>query len=88
MTISTEIKTPSCKRDTCKIGVFGHVGNKNLGDEAIISAVIENIRIRLPHAQVLGFTTNAKDTRVRHNIPAYPIRRQVAGKHDNVVEST
>ena len=31
-----------------KIGVFGDVGNENLGDEAIIAAVIQNITRRYP----------------------------------------
>jgi polysaccharide pyruvyl transferase WcaK-like protein len=70
-----------------KIGIFGHVGNKNLGDEAIISAVIDNIRIRLPQAQIIGFTTNAEDTATRHNIPAHPIRRQIAGKRGGAVQA-
>lgn len=33
-----------------KIGVFGHYGNRNLGDEAIITAVIQNPKRELSHA--------------------------------------
>ena len=58
-----------------RIGVFGHVGNENLGDEAIISAVIQNIKSRCPKAQIYGFTCNPADTEKRHNITAFPIRR-------------
>lgn len=58
-----------------KIGIFGHVGNKNLGDEAIIAAVIQNIRSRYPTAEIAAFTINPHDTRERHAIPAFPIRR-------------
>ena len=58
-----------------RIGVFGHVGNENLGDEAIISAVIQNIKRRCPEAQIYGFTINPADTEKRHKIPAFPIRR-------------
>ena len=58
-----------------RIGVFGHVGNGNLGDEAIISVVIQNIKRRYPSAEVYGFTVNPEDTRERHNITAFPIRR-------------
>ena len=58
------------------IGIFGHVGNQNLGDEAIIAAVIQNIRLRYPGAQICGFTINPADTAERHKIRAFPIRRQ------------
>jgi polysaccharide pyruvyl transferase WcaK-like protein len=58
-----------------RIGIFGHVGNQNLGDEAIIAAVIQNIRERVPDVDITGFTIRPDDTRARHNISAFPIRR-------------
>ncbi len=58
-----------------KIGIFGHVGTQNLGDETIIAAVIQNIRLRFPDAQICAFTFNPEDTTRRHGIAAYPIRR-------------
>jgi len=61
------------------IGIFGHVGNKNLGDEAIVAAVIQNIRLRYPDANIYGFTTNPEDTTNRHKIAAFPIRRIAVG---------
>ena len=57
------------------IGVFGHVGNSNLGDEAIITSVIANIRERLPTAVIRGFTLRPADTHERHKIAAFPLRR-------------
>jgi polysaccharide pyruvyl transferase WcaK-like protein len=60
-----------------KIGVFGHVGNENLGDEAIIAAVIQNITRRYPNVEIHGFTINPEDTRQRHKIAAFPIRRKI-----------
>ena len=57
------------------IGVFGHYGNNNLGDEAIILAVIQNIRKRLPHAEITCFSINPNDTSQRYHVTAYPIRR-------------
>ena len=39
-----------------KIGVFSHGGLKNLGDEALFAAVIQNVRLRVPDAQIVGFT--------------------------------
>ncbi len=57
------------------VGVLGHVGTKNLGDEAIMRAVLENIWRRYPDAEIRGFTINPEDTQERHGIPAFPIRR-------------
>ena len=56
------------------IGIFGHYGNCNLGDEAIIEATIENLRVLRPNVQLYGFSINPDDTSQRYNIPAYPIR--------------
>ena len=61
--------------EAIRIGVFGHVGNRNLGDESIIAAVVENIRDLLPEAEIYGFTMNPADTTERHGIPAFPLRR-------------
>src|SRR5256885_6054797 len=58
-----------------KIGVFSHGGTRNLGDEALLAAVIQNVRIRIPTAEVLGFTINPQDTQQRHGITSFPIRR-------------
>jgi len=58
-----------------RIGVFGHVGNENLGDEALIAAVVQNVRRRYPEAELRGFTVRPQDTEQRHGIPAFSIRR-------------
>jgi polysaccharide pyruvyl transferase WcaK-like protein len=58
-----------------KIGVFSHGGLKNLGDEALFAAVVQNVRLRVPDAQIIGFTANPEDTELRHEIPACPIAR-------------
>ncbi len=57
-----------------RVGILGHVGNENLGDEAIIAAVIQNIRRRWPDAEINGFTLVPADTEERHGIRSYPIR--------------
>lgn len=59
-----------------RIGIFGHVGSGNLGDEAIFSVVIQNIRSRYPSAEICCFTINPDDTSQRHKLDAYPIRRR------------
>ena len=58
-----------------RIGVFGHVGNQNLGDEALIAAVLQTVRRRYPEAELRGFTGRPHDTERRHRIPAFPIAR-------------
>ncbi|MGH8611484.1 MAG: polysaccharide pyruvyl transferase family protein [Gammaproteobacteria bacterium] len=57
-----------------KIGIFGHYGNHNLGDEATIEAVVQNLRQRLPEAKLYGFSVVPSDTSQRYNVPAYGIR--------------
>ncbi len=57
------------------IGVFGHYGHENLGDEATTTAVIQNIHLRVPNAAVVGFSMEPADTRMRYGIVAHPIRR-------------
>ena len=56
------------------VGVFGHYGNENLGDEAIIEAAIQAIRAFSPTARIYGFSINPTDTAQRYGIPAFPIR--------------
>lgn len=58
-----------------RIGIWGHYGTFNLGDEAIITAVIENILRRRPDAQLVGFSSNPRDTVSRYRVPAFPVRR-------------
>jgi polysaccharide pyruvyl transferase WcaK-like protein len=58
-----------------RIGVFGHYGNKNLGDESIIEAAIQNIRTKIPSAKIVGFSMNPDDTSRRYKIAAFPIRQ-------------
>lgn len=57
-----------------KVGVFGHYGTDNLGDEAIIAAVLQNIRKHVIDPEIVGFSMRPNDTMVRHKIKAYPIR--------------
>ena len=70
-------------RGAPRIGILGHVGNGNLGDEAIIAAVIESIRRRVPAADICCFTSNPADTRARHGVPSFPLRR-ATGRSETV----
>ena len=67
---SSESTSPSIR-----VGILGHVGNENLGDEAIIAAVIQNVRRRWPDAEIRGFTIQPIDTEERHGIVTFPLRR-------------
>jgi polysaccharide pyruvyl transferase WcaK-like protein len=58
-----------------KIGVFSQGGLKNLGDEVLFAAVLQNVRARIPDAEIIGFTVNPEDTNQRHGIPAFPVCR-------------
>lgn len=57
-----------------RIGILGHYGNQNLGDEAIIEAAIDSVRRHFPEADISCFSIDPNDTRIRHGVPAYPIR--------------
>lgn len=57
-----------------KIGVFGHYGNQNLGDEAITTATIQSIQRHFPSAGIVGFSIKPDDTTKRYGIEAFPIR--------------
>lgn len=61
-----------------RVGVLGHYGNDNLGDEAIIQAVIQNLRRRVPDVDVVCFSVNPANTRARHGVEAHPISRFAA----------
>lgn len=58
-----------------RIGLLGHIGTRNLGDEAILASVIQNIRLRRPGAEIVGFTANPEDTFQRHGLRSFPIRQ-------------
>ena len=63
-----------------RVAILGHVGKANLGDEAIIASVIQNIRDRIPQAEIFGITLDPEDTHARHGIRSFPLRRASAAK--------
>jgi polysaccharide pyruvyl transferase WcaK-like protein len=64
-----------------RIGIWGHYGGCNQGDDLVVTTLIANIRARIPDAQIVGFCLNPADTRQRHGIPAFAIYR-FAERHD------
>ena len=66
-------------RKSHKIGLLHHMGGGNLGDDASLAAVMQNIKTRWPDAEFVGFSMNPGDTLKRHGIVTYPIRAQTWG---------
>ena len=62
------------KGDHPVVGIFGHYGNHNLGDESIIQASISQVRKRLPAVEVCCFSLRPGDSSRRHQVEAYSIR--------------
>lgn len=67
------------------IGVLAHIGNLNLGDEAIVGAVLQNVRARRPDEELFVLTINPADTASRHRVRALPLRR--AGSHAGAIQA-
>jgi polysaccharide pyruvyl transferase WcaK-like protein len=79
-----QLRIPVQKGRACyRVGVFGHYGHRNLGDEAITEAVIQNLRRRCATVQLAGFSMDPEDTARRYGIPAYRIRRQKSKPPEN-----
>jgi polysaccharide pyruvyl transferase WcaK-like protein len=55
-----------------RICFYGNFGAGNLGNEATLQAVIEQVLRRWPDGRLLCFCTNPRDVRTRHNIAALP----------------
>ncbi|MGQ9675355.1 MAG: polysaccharide pyruvyl transferase family protein [Chloroflexota bacterium] len=50
-----------------RVGILGSYGGLNLGDEAILQVMIEQLRASLP-VEITVFSRNADDTRRRHQV--------------------
>ena len=55
-----------------RICFYGNFGAGNLGNEATLQAVIEQIVRRWPDGRLLCFCTDPQDVRARHHIAALP----------------
>jgi polysaccharide pyruvyl transferase CsaB len=51
-----------------KIGITGSYGGLNLGDEAILQSMIEQLRREVPGVEITVFSRNAEDTKRRHKV--------------------
>ena len=50
------------------VGLQEHLGTGNLGDEATVDAVLQQIRLRCPDTTIVAISLNPLDTEVRHGI--------------------
>ena len=64
------------------VAILGHYGAANLGDEAIIQAVIRCFDLRLHGGKIIGISANPNDTKKRHGITAFPVRRYFATRSE------
>jgi polysaccharide pyruvyl transferase CsaB len=59
-----------------KIGITGSYGGLNLGDEAILHSILDQLCHALPDAEITVFSRNADDTKRRHKVErAVPVRK-------------
>ena len=55
-----------------RVGIVGHYGVGNLGDDTVVAILIKKIRDRYPNAEYAGFCLIPPDTERRHGIKAFP----------------
>jgi polysaccharide pyruvyl transferase WcaK-like protein len=60
-----------------RIGLLEHCGTGNLGDDATVATVLQQIKRRWPRASVIGLSLDPEDSERRHGIPCFAIRQSV-----------
>jgi len=60
-----------------RIGLLHHCGTGNLGDDATVTTVLQQIKSRWPTASVVGLSLDPLDSERRHGIPCFAIRQSV-----------
>ena len=87
-TPSTELNAATDAQAPPYRGFSGINGNKNLGDEAIIEAIINNLRHHLGDPEIYCFSIDPFDSAQRHGVRAFPIRyrRDFFAKHHGYIE--
>lgn len=68
------------KRRLYHIGIVGSYGGLNLGDEAILQSIVQQIRASVK-ARITVFSRDAEDTRQRHAIDAAVPTRNLKGEY-------
>lgn len=63
-------------KNTVNVGITGSYGGLNLGDEAILQSMIEQLRREIPGVEITVFSRDAEDTKTRHHVErAVPVRK-------------
>ena len=63
-------------KEIYRVGITGSYGGLNLGDEAILQAIIAQLRKDLPKVEITVFSRDAEDTKRRHQVErAVPVRK-------------
>jgi len=63
------------KKRIQRIAILGYFGVGNLGDEAVVGILLENLRRQWTDADIFAICLNPEDTEKQHGIRAFPIRR-------------
>jgi polysaccharide pyruvyl transferase WcaK-like protein len=58
------------------VGLIGPFGTPNLGNEATLAAVIQNLSRLEPGINIIGFSNHTREAHYRHKIPIFPLSRQ------------
>jgi polysaccharide pyruvyl transferase CsaB len=69
-----------------RVGITGSYGGLNLGDEAILEAILRPLREEL-NAEVIVFSRDVKDTARRHGVEALPVRTMTKDESREVVRT-
>ena len=64
-----------------RIALWGLFGQKNIGNEFTLEAVVHNIRERLPEAELFIVCTNPEDASCRYDLPAFAISAPYRSNH-------
>jgi polysaccharide pyruvyl transferase WcaK-like protein len=67
------------------IGIFGHYGNQNLGDEAIIESMIKNLYRISPDLNISCLSINPFDSAERYKVKSFPIRYREDFFNKNII---
>jgi polysaccharide pyruvyl transferase CsaB len=63
-------------KDLYRVGITGSYGGLNLGDEAILQAMIAQLRKDVPQLEITVFSRDAEDTKRRHQVErVVPVRK-------------
>jgi polysaccharide pyruvyl transferase WcaK-like protein len=79
---TSEVRTFSASDRQPAIGILGHVGDRNLGDEAIIEAFVGRMRREWPGLETRIYSMHPSDSARRYCCEAYSIRQE----HENEKE--